>query len=146
MSAQKRKQLESRLDGRQRVAALSCVEREFAPETERKSFEVNAQEAGVTRNTLYEWRTQNKAFIEYVNVIADDFLASKRPIVYKRLIQLIDGSQPSVKAIDLFMRREGLITAHAVIETKDVGGGRDNEDIAKELAELDELLTEKENP
>jgi transposase-like protein len=138
MSASKRKQLEARLDGRQKIAALACVEREFSPEDERKGYADIAEEVGVSRQALYEWRTQNRAFVDYVNLIADDYLASARPTVYKRLMQLIDASQPSVKAIDLFMRREGLITTHAVVETKDGGGGRDNEDIAKELAELDE--------
>lgn len=142
MSATKRKQLEAQLDGRQKLAALACVEREFSPEDGRKGYEDIAKEAGVSRQTLYEWRTQNKAFIDYVNLIADDYLASARPTVYKRLMQLIDASQPSVKAIDLFMRREGLITTHAVVEAKDGGGGgRDNEDIVKELAELDDVLS-----
>lgn len=141
MSVDKRKRLEARLDGRQKIAALACVEREFSPQDERMGFEEIAQLAGVSRNTLYEWRTQNKSFIEYVNLIADDYLSSARPTVYKRLMQLIDAPQPSVKAIDLFFRREGLITTHAVVETKlDGGGGRDNEDIAKEIAELDGVL------
>lgn len=142
MSEAKRKRLESKLDGRQRLAALSVVEREFSPEGERKGFEEIAADAGVSRVTLYEWRTQNKAFIEYVNYLADDFLASKRPIVYKRLMQLIDASQPSVKAIDLFMKREGLITQQVAIETKDGGSTANKEtaDLEKDLAELDALL------
>jgi len=142
MSAAKRKQLESRLDGRQKLAALAVVEREFAPESERKGFEEIAAEVGVSRNSLYEWRTQNKAFIDYVNFISDDFLSSKRPVVYRRLMQLIDGAQPSVKAIDLFMKREGLITAQVAVETKDAGAARSNEEIAAEIEEIDELLAE----
>lgn len=142
MSAQKRKQLEARLDGRQRIAALAVVEREFSEDGERKSFDEIAQEAGVHRVTLYEWRTQNKAFIDYVNTIADDFLAAKRPIVYKRLMQLIDSAQPSVKALDLFMKREGLITAQVSVETKDANVSRTDDEITAEIAELDELLAE----
>ncbi len=145
MSAAKRKQLESKLDGRQKLAALAVVEREFAPEDERKGFEEIAAEAGVSRNTLYEWRTQKKEFIDYVNYISDDFLTSKRPIVYKRLMQLIDGSQPSVKAIDLFMRREGLITAQVAVETKDTSAARTNDELAAEIKELDALLAESES-
>lgn len=142
MSASKRKRLEARLDGRQRIAALEIVEREFAAESDRKSFDDIAAVVGVTVRTLYEWRTQNKTFIDYVNTISDDFLASKRPIVYKRLMQLIDASQPSVKAIDLFMKREGLITAQVSVETKDVNAARTDEEITAEIAELDELLAE----
>lgn len=138
----KKQALEARLDGRQRTAALACVEREFAPEDERKSFEEIAEEVGVTRQALYVWRTQNKAFIDYVNAIADDFLASKRPIVYKRLLQLIDSSQPSVKALDLFMRREGLITAQVSVETKDASAPKTDAEIAQEIEEIDALLAE----
>ncbi|WP_028560971.1 phBC6A51 family helix-turn-helix protein [Paenibacillus pinihumi] len=142
MSAAKRKQLESRLDGRQKIAALAVVERDFAPEDERKGFEEIAAEVGVSRNTLYEWRTQNKAFIDYANSLADDFLTGKRSLVYRKLMQLIDSSQPSVKAIDLFMKREGLITAQVAVETKDAGASRSNEELAAEIAEIDELLAE----
>jgi len=143
MTPKQREKLAAKLDGRQRAAALACVEREFSPEAERRGFEDIAKEAGVTRNTLYEWRTQNRAFIEYMNAIADDYLSGKRAIVYKRLMQLIDSGQPSVKAIDLFMKREGLITAKAEI---DVTGGsaapKSNEELAAELAELDDILAD----
>ncbi|MBJ6364160.1 phBC6A51 family helix-turn-helix protein [Paenibacillus sp. GCM10012307] len=142
MSAAKRKQLESRLDGRQKIAALAVVERDFAPEDVRKGFEEIAAEVGVSRNTLYEWRTQNKAFIDYANSLADDFLTGKRSLVYRKLMELIDSSQPSVKAIDLFMKREGLITAQVAVETKDAGAARSNEELAAEIAEIDELLLE----
>lgn len=142
MSASKRKQLESRLDGRQRVAALACVEREFAAESERQTFDEIAAAAGVTRNTLYEWRTQNRAFIDYMNAISDDFLSGKRAVVYRKLMQLIDGPQPSVKAIDLFMKREGLITQHTVVETKDAAAPKSNDELAAEIEELDELLAD----
>jgi len=142
MSAAKRKQLESRLDGRQKLAALAVVEREFSDQDSRKTFDEIAAEVGVSRNSLYEWRTQNKAFIDYVNFISDDFLSSKRPVVYRKLMQLIDGPQPSVKAIDLFMKREGLITAHVAVETKDAGAPKTNEELAAEIEEIDELLAD----
>jgi hypothetical protein len=144
MSVSKRKKLEALLDGRQKVAALAVMEREFAAQDERRSLEDIAGDAGVTVRTLYEWRTQNKTFIDYVNLLSDDFLASKRPAVYKRLMQLIDASQPSVKAIDLFMRREGLITTQVAVETKDASAAKSNEEIAEEIEEFDALLAETE--
>lgn len=143
MSNVKKRTLESRLDGRQKIAALAVVEREFSPEEERLGFEEIAVAVGVTRKTLHQWRTQNKTFIDYVNILADEYLSAARPVVYKRLMQLIDTTQPSVKAIDLFMRREGLITTHAVVETKDAGN-RGNNEIAENMAEIDALLTEED--
>lgn len=142
MSA-KKKALEAKLDGRQRRAALLCVEREFAPEEERKGFEEIAAEIGVTRNTLYEWRTQKREFIEYSNMLADEFLDGHRAFVYRQLMKTISGAQPSIKGIDLYMRRHGLLTERQVIETKDSGSARTNDDIAADLAELDEMLTEE---
>jgi hypothetical protein len=56
-------------------------------------------------------------------------------------MKLNEGSQPSVKGIDLYLRRHGLLTERQVVETKDGGSSRSNEDIAKDLEELDDLLT-----
>lgn len=142
MSEAKRKQLEARLEGRQKKAALLCVERDFATEEERRTFDSIAEEVGVSRNSLYEWRTQNKAFIDYVNYLADDFLASERAFVYRQLMKTISGPQPSVKGIDLYFKRHGLITERQLVEQVGAGGGGTNEDIAKDIAELDDILTQ----
>jgi transcriptional regulator with XRE-family HTH domain len=142
MSDKKKAALEARLEGRQIRAALLCVEREFAPEDERKSFDEIADEIGVSRMTMYRWRTGNRAFIDYVNHIADDFLASERALVYRQLMKTITGPQPSVKGIDLYFKRHGLITQQVAVESKDATSTRSNEEITQELEELDELLAE----
>lgn len=142
MSDKKKAALEARLEGRQIKAALLCVEREFAPEDERKSFDEIADEIGVSRMTMYRWRTGNRAFIDYVNHIADDFLASERALVYRQLMKTITGPQPSVKGIDLYFKRHGLITQQVAVESKDATSTRSNEEITQELEELDELLAE----
>lgn len=142
MSDKRKAALEARLDGRQIKAALLCVEREFAAEEDRRGFDEIADEVGVSRQSLYKWRTQNRAFIEYVNYIADDFLASERAFVYRQLMKTISGAQPSIKGIDLYFKRHGLITQNIAVETKDVGAARTNEELAAELEELDELLEE----
>lgn len=142
MSDKRKAALESQLDGRQVKAALMCVEREFAAEEERKTFEEIADEIGVSRKTLRQWRTQKRAFIDYVNYLADDFLSADRAKVYRQLMRAIDGPQPSIKAIDLFFRRFGLITQQVAVETKDAGSTRSNDELAQELAELDDLIAE----
>lgn len=142
----RKKALESKLDGRQKKAALLCVQREFAPEDERMGFEDIAKEVGVSRQTLYEWRTQKRPFIDYVNLLADDFLASERAFVYRQLMKTIGGAQPSIKGIDLYFRRHGLITERQIVETKDASAvAGSNEDIAKDIEELDELLSEDDS-
>ena len=141
MNQAERKKLESKLDGRQKRAAWLCVEREFAREEDRITFDQIADAVGVSRNTLYEWRTKNRAFIDYMNSLADDILAGYRAHVYRQLLRAIDGRQPSIKAIDLYFRRHGLITDRQVIETKE-SVAQTEEDIAKEIAELDDMLSE----
>ncbi|WP_103110266.1 phBC6A51 family helix-turn-helix protein [Brevibacillus reuszeri] len=142
MSDKKKAALEARLEGRQIKAALLCVEREFAAEDERKSFDEIAEEIGISRQSLFKWRTQNRAFIEYVNYVADDFLASERAYVYRQLMKTINGPQPSVKGIDLYFKRHGLITQQVAVESKDATSTRSNKEITQELEELDVLLAE----
>lgn len=140
MSTKRKAALEAKLDGRQIKAALLCVEREFAPEDGRRGFDEIAEEVGVSRQSLYKWRTQNRAFIDYVNYLADDFLASERAFVYRQLMKTIGGAQPSIKGIDLYFKRHGLITQNIAVETKDATEARSNEELAAEIEELDELL------
>lgn len=135
-----KKELESKLSLKQRQAALLLVENELSDGEERRTQEELAEELGVTRMCLYKWRTQNRDFIEYKNILADEFFSEKRAFVYRQLFKLIGGSQPSVKAIDLYMRRHGLLTDKQVIEDHTTGGARTEEQLRKELEELDKLL------
>lgn len=134
------KQLEAKLDARQRKAAYMLVENELLDYAEKRTHKEIAEELGVHRNTIYKWSTKNRIFIEYKNEIADDFLADKRAHVYGQLMKLIGGSQPSVKAIDLFMRRFGLLTDRQITQSDINDDKRTNDDLAKELDELDDLL------
>ncbi|EOG8707497.1 phBC6A51 family helix-turn-helix protein [Bacillus cereus] len=58
-------------------------------------------ELGVNRTKLWEWKTKNQNFIAFKSEVVDSFLAEKRERVYNKLIQLILGPQPSVKALQL---------------------------------------------
>lgn len=138
-----RKELEQKLTLKQREAALMLVENELTSDSEeRKTQEELSEALGVSRMALYKWRTQNNAFIEYKNLLADDFFSEKRDIVYRQLFKLITSSQPSVKAIDLYMRRHGLLTDKTVVVDETSAGGKTDAQIAQEVAELDDLLKE----
>lgn len=139
----KLKELEAKLTLQQRQAALMLVENELMVGQSKKSQEELANDIGVDRVTLYRWRTQNKVFIEYMNELSDDMLSSHRSEVYSQLLKLIRGQQPSVKAIDLFMKRFGLLTERQITETHDSNSNRSNDDLQKELAEIDELLKDE---
>jgi DNA-binding XRE family transcriptional regulator len=143
VNGNKRKALEAKLETRQRKAAFLLVENEMRETGDKRTQEEIAEEVGVSYKTLWSWKKSNQAFIEYKNAIADDFLNEQRAFVYSQLMKLIGGSQPSVKAIDLFMRRHGLLTDKTVTETVDGNNERSNDDLEKELAELDELLKDE---
>lgn len=136
--------LKSKLTTQQIKAVYLLVENEIKDNLDEKKLNLGqiADEVGVDRMTLYRWRTRNPHFIEFKNLVADDFLASDRDRVYQVLRSMIFAKQPSIKAIDLYLKRFGLLTEKIVNETVDSGAGRDNEDIEKQLAELDELLDE----
>jgi Helix-turn-helix of insertion element transposase len=138
----KLKALEAKLTEQQKKAAYMLVENDLKSNKDplKLTYEQIAEEVGVVYKTLWSWRTQNRNFIAYKNEIADDFLSDKRSSVYGQLMKLIEGEQPSVKAIDLFMRRFGLLTEKQITVTEDGSGSRSNEDLAKELEELDDLL------
>jgi transposase-like protein len=138
---QKKKRLEAKLTPQQRKAALLLVENELI-NNKAKTQQQLAEEIGVDRVTLYRWRTQNQNFVEYTNILADEFLSAHRAEVYAQLLKLIRGVNgvPSVKAIDTYLKRFGLLTERHVIETDVEGEHRTNEDLAKELEELDDLL------
>lgn len=140
MATRRLKELESKLTAQQQKAAFLLVENDLRDNADKRTQEQIAEEVGVTYKTLWEWRKKNRNFIAYKNEIADDFLAEYRSGVYGQLMKLINGSQPSVKAIDLYLKRFGLLTEKQVTVNEDAGGSRSNEDLAKELEELDELL------
>lgn len=142
----RQKTLEAKLTAQQRKAAYLIVENELKDNKDETKLEYQqiAEEVGVTYKTIWEWRTKNRNFIDYKNLIADDFLADKRALVYGQLLKLIDGAQPSVKAIDLYLRRHGLLTDKTVIEQDNGEGARTDADLERELGELDELLKDDE--
>ncbi|ASN68088.1 hypothetical protein 8F11_53 [uncultured Caudovirales phage] len=134
------KALEAKLTAQQRKAAYLVVENELLPTKERRTKEEIATEVGVTYKTIWSWTTRNRDFIEYKNAIADDFLETEREAVYSNLMQLIKAPQPSVKAIDLYLRRFGLLTEKQIVTTDTGEGARTDADLEQELGELDELL------
>lgn len=133
------KELESKLNLKQRKAALMLVENELNTDYKKTQDEI-AEELGVSRQGLYKWRTQNKVFIEYRNKLADDILSSMRPLVYKQLMSLITGSQPSVKAIDLFMRRFALLTDKQQVEELGQATARSSKELEDSIKEIDDVL------
>lgn len=145
MSNPRRKQaLEAKLTAQQKKAVYLLIENELLPTKEQRKQDEIAKEVGVTYKTIWSWSTKNQTFIDYKNLIADDYLSAERNNVYARLMSLINGPQPSVKAIDLYLRRFGLLTDKTIVEQDTGQGSRSDEDLAQELEDLTKLLEEKE--
>lgn len=138
-----RKELEAKLTPRQREAALFLVERDLSDDLDLREITLQdiADKIGISRQQLFNWR-RNQSFIEYTNLVADDFLREKQRMVYRQLMRLIESPQPSTNAIKLFMQRFNLLTETKVVEEHRTIQ-RTKEDMAREIAELDELLDEE---
>lgn len=148
MSSQ-RKRLEEQLTPQQQRAAQLLVSNEWgellSDGGKKRTMQELANELGIARSTLYEWKAQT-TFAAYVNYLAERQLDSMRSTVYTQLMKAIMGGNngmPSVKAIDLFMRRYGLLTDRTeVVDMREEAENkrRSDEAIRKDIEELDRLL------
>lgn len=144
MATKKFKALESKLTPQQRKAALLLVQNDLLDiGEEKRHLDAIADEVGVCLRTLHRWKNENAVFIEYMNLIADDFLASYQSGVYRQMMKLIQSSQPSVKAIDLYLKRFGKLTERHVTESVGDNDEQSDEKIAEEIAELDRELNDE---
>ncbi|MGG3692195.1 phBC6A51 family helix-turn-helix protein [Heyndrickxia ginsengihumi] len=139
--------LKERLTAQQLQAVELLVENEFAGKNKRTQDEI-ADEVGVSRMTLFSWRTENADFIEYFRRRADERLNAMSVMVDAKLISLIDGSQwnngiPSVRAIDLFYRRFGLLVDRK--EVVNVGESKKSTDIDEMKRQIEEMRKKRKN-
>src|SRR5690625_5831555 len=72
----RRELLEEQLDAAQIKAAYMLIDNELRAkdDTEFKTQDEIAEACGVHRATLFRWRTQNRTFIEYLKILALDYL------------------------------------------------------------------------
>jgi transcriptional regulator with XRE-family HTH domain len=138
--------LKEHLTPQQQMAAHLLVANEFAGK-EKKSQEELAEEIGVSRQTLHNWRTDNADFIRYQSALTDMKLDSYRSLVDARLMTLIERGPsnngiPSIKAIELYYKLSGRLVERKEISTNSEQEGRrlTQEEIAKGLEELNESL------
>lgn len=149
MATNKRKTLEAQLTVQQRRAAQLIVQNEWAEllneDGRKKTMQEVADEVPIARSTLYEWKSI-EAFGAYVNYLTDQQLDAMRSEVNVALMKLIRGGAngiPSVKALDLFMRRHGLLTDRTVVEDtrEHIEHRRKTDDeVRKDIADLDAML------
>lgn len=150
--SRQRKALEAQLTPQQRKAAELLVSNEWGEllgdDGKKKTMQELADEIGIARSTLFEWKSQ-EGFAAYVNYLAERNLDAMRSEVYVQLMRAIRGGAngiPSVKALDLFMRRYGLLTDRTVVEDmRDTVETRrkTDEEIRAEIEGLDAMINGK---
>ncbi|SFS76373.1 phBC6A51 family helix-turn-helix protein [Paenibacillus sp. 453mf] len=147
--SRRRKQLEAQLTPQQVEAAALLVMNTWADlldddSIQKRTMQEIADEVGVARSTLFLWKT-DESFDAYVSYLADRQLSSYRGEVYKQLVKAIMGGPngiPSSKAIELYMRRHGLLTdkTEVITKTEVAENIKTDEEIASEIAELDRMV------
>ncbi|MEK5420160.1 phBC6A51 family helix-turn-helix protein [Paenibacillus sp. FSL L8-0708] len=153
-NARKGKVLEAQLTPQQQRAAQLLVINEWGELTEeggkKRTMQELADELGIARSTLFEWK-RNEMFTAYVNHLTERQLDGMRSEVYVALMRSIRGGAngiPSVKALDLYMRRYGLLSDRTIIEDarSQVEEKRKTDDeIRKDISELDALVNGDED-
>ncbi|MCJ7991113.1 phBC6A51 family helix-turn-helix protein [Priestia sp. OVS21] len=141
------KELKHNLTDQQALAAQLLVSNEFAGK-ERRSMDELAEEVGVTRVTLWGWKTKNVAFIKYMEALSEVSLASYKSLADAQLIKLIRGDAqanglPSVKGLELFYKLSGRLVERSEVikaETPEKRSYISDEDVQRGLDELNDLL------
>jgi hypothetical protein len=149
MSSRQRSVLEAQLTVQQRKAAQLLVANEWgellSEDGRKKSMQEVANDLNIARSTLYEWKAQER-FIDYVNYLTDINLSGMRAEVNVALMKAIRGGNnglPSVKAIDLYMRRWALLSDRTIVEDRredNASKRKTDEEIRRDIAELNELV------
>ncbi|MFC7062748.1 phBC6A51 family helix-turn-helix protein [Halobacillus seohaensis] len=135
-------------DPRKVKAANLLVNNDYATKAERRNQDEIAEDAGVTRQTLYNWRTEDVLFVKYMESLSEVRLAQYRSLADAQLINLIRGTSnngtPSVKGLEMFYKLQGRLTERS--EVVQVGEDErkatpvSDEQIEKELSELQSKL------
>jgi|SRR5690625_611834 len=135
------------LTAEQRNAAEIIVANDFAAKGKKKTLDEIAEEVGVDRRTLYNWR-QNADFTRYMSAISDNKLDNYRSLADSQLIKLIEGSftnngTPSIKALELFYKLSGRLEDKRTVTIDD--GQRKptmtREEVSKGLADLEKYVS-----
>ncbi len=146
--AKRRSEIGRNLTPQQKRAAELIVANEWGELTEngkKKTAEELAAEIGIAKSTLYEWR-KNPEFIEYLNMITDDQLNGMRAEVNAALLKLIRMPNPSVKAIELYMKRHALLTDRQLVEYENEQPlpRKSDAEIAAEIEKLAKMVNGEE--
>jgi predicted transcriptional regulator len=135
-------ELKKRLTDQQSKAAYLLVINDFEKGT--KTQEEIADEVGVSRQTLYVWRTSNSDFIAYQNALSDHHLESYRSKADAKLVELVDKGY--TKALDLYYTLLGrkVSRSETTEVRKEIGPRLSDAEITRELEKLQQSIKDSE--
>lgn len=107
-----------------------------------KTLEEIASEVGISRQTLYIWRTDDLNFIEFKEKLADQSMAGQHEQVIANLMKSIN--QGSVRAMDLYFSVRGKKVSKSEIVQATVSTTRKpdmtDDEIGAELEKLSNII------
>jgi hypothetical protein len=113
--------LKERLTSQQQMAVHLLVANEFAGKDKKTQDEL-AEEIGISRQWLHNWRTENMDFIRYQTALTDVKLESYRTLVDAKLMHLIEKGAsnngiPPIKALELYYKLSGRLVERSEVVT-----------------------------
>src|SRR5690625_7346381 len=99
-----------------------------------------------TRMSLYRWRTRSRDFADFRREIIHDYMSDISGLFFNSLKRSMVGTNgaPSMKALELYAKIEGLVGPDSKVDDNIGAGGRDSEDLESERERLDEKIAELE--
>jgi|SRR5690625_710176 len=131
-----------RLTEQQRKAAAVLVDNELLPKDQQKSIQELADEFGIHRKTLWEWRRRNPIFAEYKQHLTTLALQDSHGALAKVLIDNLGKTQPSTKMLELLAKMTPNVLAATKQEVEVHNDTGSHDDVIKRIQELEDLKKE----
>lgn len=131
-----------KLSEQQRKAAAMLVDNELLPKDEQQTVSEMAEEIGIHRKTLWEWRRRNPIFAEYKQHLTTLALQDSHGALAKVLIDNLDKTQPSTKMLELLAKMTPNVIAATKQEVEVNTESSSHDDVIKRIQELEEAKKE----
>lgn len=131
-----------KLTEQQRKAAALFVDNELLPKSDQKSVQELADEIGVHRKTLWEWRRRNPVFAEYKQHITTLALQDSHGALAKVLIDNLGKTQPSTKMLELLAKMTPNMLTATKQEVDVHTEASSHDDVIKRIQELEAVKKE----
>src|SRR5699024_10316881 len=128
-------------------AAYMLLDNELKAPEDRLTMDEIADACNTTRMSLYRWRTRSHDFADFRREIIQDYMSDIRGLFVNSLKRSMVGTNgaPSMQALELYAKIEGLVRTDYNVDVSIDAGGRDSDDLESELERLDEQLAELED-